>query len=86
VKYCVAIPQYKQIVQIVLDKNLLLAIDRAAKLTRRNRSALVRDALREYLQRLELRMTEARDRQGYSRHPQSDADNPWESEAAWPAE
>jgi len=76
-----------QIVQIVLDKKLLLATDRAAKRTKQNRSALVRDALKEHLHRLELRMTEARDRQGYSRYPQSDADNrDWESEAAWPAE
>ena len=38
-----------QIVQIVLDKKLLHAADQAAKRTKRNRSALVRDALREHL-------------------------------------
>jgi len=76
-----------QIVQIVLDKKLLQAADRAAKRTRRNRSALMRDALREHLRRLELRACEERDRQGYSRHPQSDAEVlGWESEAAWPQE
>ncbi len=41
---------------------------------RRNRSALVRDALREHLRRLELRASEERDRQGYSRHSQADAE------------
>ena len=74
-----------QIVQIVLDKKLLHAADQAAKRTRRNRSALVRDALREHLRGLELRASEERDRQGYSRHPQADAEaRGWESKATWP--
>jgi metal-responsive CopG/Arc/MetJ family transcriptional regulator len=74
-----------EIVQIVLDKKLLQAADQAAKRARRNRSALVRDALREHLRRLELRASEERDRQGYSRHSQTDADaQGWEAEAAWP--
>ena len=74
-----------QIVQIVLDKKLLQAADQAAKHTGRNRSALVRDALREHLRRLELQVREERDRQGYSRQPQADALD-WESEATWPQE
>lgn len=74
-----------QIVQIVLDKKLLQAADQAAKRTRRNRSALVRDALREHLRRLELRASEERDRQGYARHSPADAESQaWESEATWP--
>jgi metal-responsive CopG/Arc/MetJ family transcriptional regulator len=76
-----------QIVQIVLDKKLLHATDQAAKRTKRNRSALVRDALREHLQRLELRACEERDRHGYSRQPLADAEaGAWEAEAAWPEE
>jgi predicted transcriptional regulator len=76
-----------QIVQIVLDKKLLRAADQAAKRTRRNRSALVRDALREHLRRLELRASEERDRAGYSRRSQADAEaQGWESEATWPEE
>ena len=35
--------------QIVLDKKLLQDTDQAARRTKRNRSALVRDALREHL-------------------------------------
>jgi metal-responsive CopG/Arc/MetJ family transcriptional regulator len=74
-----------EIVQIVLDKKLLHAADQAAKHTGRNRSALVRDALREHLRRLELRASEERDRQGYSRQLQPDAEaQDWESEATWP--
>jgi metal-responsive CopG/Arc/MetJ family transcriptional regulator len=34
-----------------------------------NRSALVREALREYLKHLETRELEARDRTGYEEHP-----------------
>lgn len=76
-----------QIIQIVLDKKLLHAADRAAKRTRRNRSALVRDALREHLRRLELRAKEERDREGYSRYSGADAEaRGWESEATWPQE
>jgi len=76
-----------EIVQIVLDKKLLDAADRAAKRTRRNRSALVRDALREHLRRLEVRASEERDREGYSRQSQADEEaRGWESEAAWPQE
>jgi len=47
-------------------KNCYTPADQAAKGTRRNRSALVSDALREHLRRLEVRGREERDRQGYS--------------------
>ena len=76
-----------EIVQIVLDKKLLRATDQAARQTKRNRSALVRDALREHLRRLEAQAREERDRQGYSRRSQAaDEARVWEAEAAWPAE
>ena len=74
-------------IQVVLDKKLLQAADRAARRTKRNRSAHVRDALREYLLRLEVRTLEEREREGHSRQQQtSDELRLWEAEAAWPAE
>ncbi|HXW91494.1 MAG TPA: ribbon-helix-helix domain-containing protein [Terriglobales bacterium] len=74
-------------VQIVLDKKLLQAADRAARRTKQNRSALMRDALREHLRRLELRAREECDRHGYARRPQAaDESLVWEAEAVWPAE
>jgi metal-responsive CopG/Arc/MetJ family transcriptional regulator len=74
-------------VQIVLDKSLLQATDRAARRLKRNRSALVREALREHLKRLEVRTSEERDRVGYARQQQTcDESTLWEAEAAWPAE
>jgi metal-responsive CopG/Arc/MetJ family transcriptional regulator len=74
-------------IQIVLDKKLLLATDRAARRAKRNRSALVRDALREHLRRLHVRDEERRDLQGYSEQPEprNEPDN-WEAEAVWPEE
>jgi len=74
-------------VQIVLDKKLLQATDKAARRTKRNRSALVRDALREHLRRLEVRAMEEDDRAGYSGKRQArDHSQDWEAEAAWPEE
>lgn len=74
-------------VQVVLDKKLLQATDRAARRTKRNRSALVRDALREHLRRLETLALEERDHHGYSAHASAVADSRlWEAEAAWPRE
>jgi len=72
-------------IQVVLDKKLLHAADRAARQTKRNRSALFREALREHLQRLEIRAQEQRDRAGYGKEP-ADESSVWEAEAAWPPE
>jgi metal-responsive CopG/Arc/MetJ family transcriptional regulator len=74
-------------IQIVLEKTLLQATDQAARKMKRNRSALVRDALREHLRRLEVRAKEDRDRAGYSKRLQDpDELSAWEAEGAWPGE
>jgi metal-responsive CopG/Arc/MetJ family transcriptional regulator len=72
-------------IQVVLDKELLRAADRAVRKMKVNRSALMRDALREHLRRLEILAREDRDREGYARQPQiGDDQRAWEAEAAWP--
>jgi metal-responsive CopG/Arc/MetJ family transcriptional regulator len=72
-------------IQVVLDKKLLQATDRAARLTKRNRSALVRDALREHLRQLGIQSLEERDRKVYAAHlPAMGESSDWEAEAAWP--
>lgn len=72
--------------QIVLDRELLRALDRAARQTKCNRSALVREALRGHLCRMEVRAREEHDRNGYSRQPQAPQESRlWEAEASWPA-
>ena len=73
-------------IQVVLDRVLLQAADRAARRSRQNRSALIRDALREHLRALERRELEKRDRDGYSKYPDARAASVWEREVAWPAE
>lgn len=72
-------------VQIVMEKALLQATDRAARRRRLNRSALVRDALRAYLRRLEVEDRERRDRAGYV--AQADTEFAvWDQVTAWPDE
>lgn len=76
---------HMETIQFVLDKDLLKATDRAAKLTQRNRSALIRDALREHLRALEIRSMEQRDRAGFARKPSMVEESTlWESVAVWP--
>jgi metal-responsive CopG/Arc/MetJ family transcriptional regulator len=73
-------------VQIVLGKELLRAADRAAKRRRLNRSALVREAVREHLKRLGAKELEERDRSGYESVPSEPGEFiVWDGVAAWPA-
>jgi metal-responsive CopG/Arc/MetJ family transcriptional regulator len=72
-------------VQVVLDEKLLKAADSAAKRQKVNRSALVREALREHLKRLKQRNLEERERRGYLAQPQREEEYlPWLEVAAWP--
>ena len=72
-------------IQVVLDSELLRVTNGAAKRARVNRSALIREALREYIRRLRACEIEARDRQGYRRRPDAAGDAAaWEREASWP--
>ena len=72
-------------IQVVLGSTLLRATNGAARRARVNRSALVREALREYLKRLETRELEARDRTGYGEHPDVSTEAAgWERVATWP--
>ncbi len=72
-------------IQVGLDSKRLRATNGAAKRARVNRSPLIREALREHLERLRVREVEARDRRGYRRRPASAAETVgWEQEASWP--
>lgn len=74
-------------IQIVLDKKLLQAADKAARQAKQNRSSLVREALRAHLYRIEILRKEQQDREGYARQPQDlDEVARWEAVAAWPEE
>ena len=74
-------------VQIVFGKELLRATDRAARRRRMNRSALVREAVREHLKNLAVREREERDRAGYEARPiQAGEFSVWDKAAVWPDE
>ena len=76
-----------QTMKIVLDKDLLLAVDQAARQRKLSRSALVREALRQHLRRLEILALEEQERAGYLRIPEDLTEaQMWESVAAWPEE
>ncbi len=73
-------------IQVVLDSKLLRATDHAARRTKLNRSALIREALRAHLKKLAIRESELRDRKGYEAAGDSGQLSRWESEAIWPEE
>lgn len=74
-------------IRVFLDKELLLATDNAARYANQSRSALIRDALREHLRRLDVRDKESLDRLGYSLQPDLwNESNKWQAEAVWPEE
>jgi metal-responsive CopG/Arc/MetJ family transcriptional regulator len=74
-------------IQVVMEAGLRKAADRAARRLKTNRSALIRDAVREHLRRLRTRELEEQERHAYERVP----DDPeefavWDKVAAWPKE
>ena len=74
-----------QTIQVVLDEKLLKAADLAAKRQKINRSALIREALKEHLRRRKALLLEERDRRGYALRPQRPQEyESWEEIAAWP--
>ena len=79
--------QYPQVetIQVVLEGELLRRVDRAARRLKLNRSALVREALRQHLKQLQLRHREEADRRGYQRKPEdAETSRAWDGAAAWP--
>ena len=74
-----------QTIQVVLEEKLLKDTDRVVRRKKTNRSALIREALREHLKRVEMRELEDRDRRGYEKRPQDPVEFAiWEKEAVWP--
>lgn len=61
--------QVVKTVQVVLGADLLAQVDEAASRSGTNRSALIRDALREHLRRRHIVRLEEQDRLGYERAP-----------------
>ena len=72
-------------IQVVLEGELLRATDRAARRLKLNRSAFIRQAVREHLRTLRVREREEADRKGYASTAESTAElAAWDRVAAWP--
>lgn len=73
-----------KVIRVFLHERLLKAADIAAKRQEQNRSALIRQALREHLKRLDDVKLEARDRRSYQAKPHRIEEyRPSEKIAAW---
>lgn len=71
-------------VQMTLDPELVVAVDKAARKLGTTRSAFTRDALRAALRRVHEKSLEERQREGYRRHPVRRGEfSAWEKEQAW---
>ena len=71
-------------VQMTLDEDLVRAIDQVSKQLHTSRSAFTRMALREALERHNIRQLEDKHRQGYEKKPvYPDEFSSWESEQSW---
>jgi Arc/MetJ-type ribon-helix-helix transcriptional regulator len=65
----------------------LRATEVAARRTKLNRSALIREAIRAHLKNLDIGERELRDRKGYEGGARESGElSGWEAEAVWPEE
>jgi metal-responsive CopG/Arc/MetJ family transcriptional regulator len=72
-------------VQIVIDEPLLRAVDREARRAKMNRSAVIREAIRNHLKRRRTSELEEEHRRGYERFPPTEFEI-WDKVATWPEE
>jgi metal-responsive CopG/Arc/MetJ family transcriptional regulator len=72
-------------VQMTLDEDLLVRVDRAARRLKTTRSEFTRQALREALDHITTLQREAQHRRGYASHPVDEGEfSDWAAEQAWP--
>ncbi len=71
-------------VQMTLDEDLVMAVDKAAKRLGTTRSAFAREALRSALGKLRVKELERKHREGYKRKPvHLNEFGIWEDEQVW---
>ncbi len=71
-------------VQMTLDEDLVESVDKIVKELKTTRSSFTRRALREAIERLNVRRLEEIHRKGYILHPVSKYEfSVWESEQDW---
>ena len=71
-------------IQMTIDDDLLIAVDGAVATIETTRSAFIREALRQALQRFEIQEMERQHAAGYARQPVEAGEfDAWETEHAW---
>ena len=71
-------------VQMTLDEDLVVSVDKTAKQLGTTRSAFTRDALRSALRNIRVKELERKHREGYHLKPVKRGEfSPWEGEQAW---
>ena len=71
-------------IQMTLDEDLVESVDRIVEELKTTRSAFTRNALREALDRLNIRRLEEKHRKGYEEHPvKGDEFSVWGNEQVW---
>lgn len=71
-------------VQMTLEEELVLEVDKAVKRIGTTRSAFTRDALRSALKNLRVKQLEKKHREGYKRIPVNRGEfTVWEGEQVW---
>ena len=71
-------------IQMTLDEELVESVDRIVEELKTTRSAFTRNALREALDRLNIRRLEEKHRKGYEAHPVEKGEfSVWENEQVW---
>ena len=71
-------------IQMTLDDELVESVDRVVEELNTTRSAFTRTALREALDRQNIKRLEEKHRKGYEAHPvKKDEFSVWEQEQAW---
>jgi metal-responsive CopG/Arc/MetJ family transcriptional regulator len=73
-----------RIVQMTLDEELLKLVDKVVKELKTTRSAFTRQALREAIERLNVKRLEEKHRKGYKLHPVARYEfSVWEDQQDW---
>ncbi|MBN1516097.1 ribbon-helix-helix protein, CopG family [Candidatus Sumerlaeota bacterium] len=71
-------------VQLTLDDDLIIQVDRISKEIHTNRSAFTREALREAILKFKRERLEQKHRRGYERRPVTESEfSAWDDEQNW---
>ena len=71
-------------IQMTIDEQLLVEVDKAVRALDTSRSAFLREALRQALKQLQITAMEQQQIAGYKRYPtQPDEFDVWQNEQVW---